>query len=178
MLAGRATAQLGTTYLRRSYSLKMRYATCFFCGNESIFMKNTAEECRKGAIPGKRVLVVDDDIGLLMTCQELLQAHDYQTSLAQNGAQALEVMKHRKVDAILCDLDMPELSGDLLYMAVGRAWPQLLKSFIFVTGNAENPTYEEFLKRAKATVLSKPFSINGLLEKLQAVLGSQPQQAT
>jgi len=143
-----------------------------------MIMANSAMECRNGPGHGKRVLVVDDDIGLLMTCQELLQAHDYQTSLAQNGAQALEVMKHRKVDAILCDLDMPELSGDLLYMAVGRAWPQLLKSFIFVTGNAENPTYEEFLKRVKATVLPKPFFIGRLLEKLQAVLGSQPQQAT
>jgi CheY-like chemotaxis protein len=141
-------------------------------------MDNSAEECRKGPIQGKRVLVVDDDIELLVTCQGLLEAHNYEACLAQSGAQALKLMHNHEVDAILCDLDMPGLSGDLFYSEVGRGWPHLLKRFIFVTGNAENPTYEEFLKRAKANVLSKPFSIKGLLEKLEGVLGIQAQPAT
>jgi CheY-like chemotaxis protein len=141
-------------------------------------MDTSAQKCGKSPVQGKRVLVVDDDIELLVTCQGLLEAYNYEACLAQNGAQALELMHNREVDAILCDLDMPELSGDLFYSEVGRAWPHLLKRFIFVTGNAENPTYEEFLKRAKANVLSKPFFISGLLEKLQAVLGIQAQPAT
>jgi len=136
-------------------------------------MGNTALESRNGAAQGKRVLLVDDDLELLLTWQELLQAHNYETSTAENGAQALKVMKDREVDAILCDLDMPGLSGDLLYMEVGRAWPQLLKRFMFITGNAGNPTYENFLKSTKAPVLSKPVSIDLLLEKLQAMLGIQ-----
>jgi DNA-binding response OmpR family regulator len=132
-------------------------------------MADIAMERRNGPVQGKRVLVVDDDIELLLTYQELLQAHNYQVSTAENGTQALKLLKNRKVDAILCDLDMPELSGDLLYLEVGHAWPQLLQRFIFLTGNVENPTYERFLKSINATVLSKPLSIACLLEKLQAV---------
>ena len=130
-----------------------------------------------GSVQGKRVLVVDDDIDLLLTCQELLQAHNYETSTAENGAQALKLMKNREVDAILCDLDMPELSGDLFYIEVGRTWPQLLKRFIFVTANAENPTYEKFLKSTKAPVLSKPLSFDRLLGQLQALFGTQPKSS-
>jgi len=138
-------------------------------------MKRTGEKHRKGMVQGRRVLVVDDDIELLLVCQGLLEAHDYEACLAQNGSQALRVMTNREVDAILCDLQMPELSGDLFYRAVGRAWPQLQKRFIFVTGNAENPAYEAFLKTTQATVLSKPFPIDRLLEKLESVLDIQAQ---
>ena len=126
---------------------------------------------RNTAGQSKRVLLVDDDIELLLMFETLLQANDYQTHTAANGAQALKVLRNIEVDAILCDLDMPELSGDLLYLEVGRAWPGLLKRFIFVTGNAENPLYEEFLKRTQPTVLEKPISIVRLLEQLEAVFG-------
>ena len=138
-------------------------------------MRNTNIEGRNGPVQGKRVLVVDDNIEMLLLCQGLLEAHNYQPSLAQNGAQALNLMKHREVDAILCDLEMPELSGDHFYSAVGRTWPQLLKRFVFVTGNADNPTYEDFLKNTKAAVLCKPIPIDRLLEKLRTVLGSQAE---
>jgi len=140
-------------------------------------MKNTAEKQPKRPIQRGRVLVVDDDIQLLLVCQGLLEAHDYEACLAQNGSQALKVMTDREVDAILCDLQMPELAGDLFYRAVSRGWPQLLKRFIFVTGHAENPTYAEFLKSTQATVVSKPFPIDHLLGKLRAVLGIYPQPA-
>jgi len=138
-------------------------------------MKSTAEKQRKRPVQRGRVLVVDDDVELLLLCQGLLEAHDYEACLAQNGSQALKVMTNREVDAILCDLQMPELAGDLFYRAVSRGWPQLLKRFIFVTGHAQNPTYAEFLKSAQATVLHKPVSIDHLVEKLQAVLGIQTQ---
>ena len=135
-------------------------------------------ESRNGSPRGKRVLLVDDDIELLLTYQELLQAHDYEVSTAENGDQALRLLKSREVDAIICDLDMPELSGDLLYVEVGQAWPPLLKRFIFLTGNAENPTYERFLKTSRANVLFKPLSIACLLEKLQVVLDIQAKPST
>jgi CheY-like chemotaxis protein len=121
----------------------------------------------------KHVLVVDDDIELTLTWQALLQVHDYRASTAANGVQALKLVMESDVDAILCDLNMPELSGDLFYIEVSRARPHLLKRFIFVTGNADDSLYETFLKGTKAPVLFKPVSFDRLLEKLQAVLGTE-----
>ena len=129
-------------------------------------------DTRSSPVNHKHILVVDDDIELALTWQALLQVHDYRASTAANGAQALKLVMNSDVDAILCDLSMPELAGDLFYIEVGRARPQLLRRFIFVTGNAENPLYETFLKSVKAPVLSKPISFDRLLEKLKAVLGA------
>ena len=121
----------------------------------------------------KHVLIVDDDIELTLMFQALLQVHDYRASTAANGAEALKLVMDSDVDAIVCDLQMPELSGDLFYIEVSRARPHLQKRFIFVTGNVDNSLYETFLKGAKAPVLSKPVSFDRLLEKLQAVLGTE-----
>lgn len=130
-------------------------------------------ETQSGPVPTKHVLVVDDDIELAITYQALLQAHGYQVSTASDGAQALKLVLHGDVDAILCDLQMPELTGDLFYMEVGRARPHLLRRFIFITGNADDPFYASFLKSVKAPVLGKPVSLDHLLGKLKTVLGSE-----
>ena len=120
----------------------------------------------------KHVLVVDDDIELAFTYQALLQLRGYRVSTAANGAQALKLVLNSDVDAILCDLSMPELAGDLFYIAVGRVRPQLTNRFIFVTANADNPLYETFLKSVKVPVIAKPVSFDRLLERLKAVIGN------
>jgi DNA-binding NarL/FixJ family response regulator len=75
-----------------------------------------------------------------------------------------------EVDAILCDLSMPELSGDLFYREVGRARPRLLKRFVFLTANADSPLYETFLKSVPVPVIAKPAPVESVLAKLAAVL--------
>jgi two-component system, NtrC family, sensor kinase len=123
-------------------------------------------------VSSKHVLVVDDDIELALTYQALLQLRGYRVSTAANGVQALKLVLNNDVDAVLCDLSMPELAGDLFYIEVSRARPHLMKRFIFVTGNADNPLYETFLKSVKAPVLAKPVSLDRLVGKLQAVFSA------
>ncbi len=131
-------------------------------------------ETQSGPVPTPHVLVVDDDIELTLTYQALLQAHGYRVSTAADGEQALKLVLTDAVDVIVCDLHMPDLTGDLFYVEVGRVRPHLLKRFIFLTGNADHPLYESFLKNVKAPVLRKPISIDHLLAKLRAVLGAEP----
>jgi CheY-like chemotaxis protein len=130
-------------------------------------------ETQCGPVSTKHVLVVDDDIEFALMYQALLQVHGYRVSTAADGSQALKLILNSNVDAILCDLHMPELTGDLFYVEVGRARPHLLRRFIFVTGYADDPIYETFLKNVKAPVLCKPISIDHLLGKLKALLGSE-----
>ena len=132
----------------------------------------TDMDALKRPVSSKHVLVVDDDIQLALTYQALLQMHGYRVSTAADGAQALKLVLNSDVDAILCDLNMPELTGDLLYLEAGRARPHLLKRFIFVTGNRNDPLYDTFLKETNAPVLAKPVSFNRLLGELQAVFSA------
>src|ERR1019366_2917626 len=130
-------------------------------------------DTRSSPVNHKHILVVDDDIELALTWQALLQVHDYRASTAANGVQALKLVMNTDVDAILCDLSMPELAGDLFYIEVSRARPQLLRRFIFVTANADNPLYQIFLRSVKAPVVSKPVSFDRLLETLRTLLGNE-----
>ncbi len=118
----------------------------------------------------KHLLLVDDDLILALTYQELLEANGYEVSTAGNGREALKVLGNAHVDAIICDLSMPELSGDLFYQEVGRAHPELRKRFVFLTANADNPLYENFLKSIAAPVVAKPATVERVLEKLRPLL--------
>jgi CheY-like chemotaxis protein len=117
----------------------------------------------------KHVLVVDDNVDLAQTYQALFEAHDYRVTLADNGIVALKLLEQTEVDAILCDISMPQLEGDMFYLTVGRVWPKLLPRFVFVTGNADNPKYAKFLANVSAKVLCKPVKIDELLQAIQAV---------
>ena len=119
---------------------------------------------------GKHVLLVDDDLVLALMYQELLEANGYEVSTAGGGREALKLLSSSAVDAIICDLSMPELSGDLFFREVAMAYPQLRRRFVFLTANADNPLYENFLKSIAAPVVSKPATIEHLLEKLRPVI--------
>jgi CheY-like chemotaxis protein len=121
-----------------------------------------------------RVLVVDDDEVLSLIFQQLLEAYHYEVITAANGALALKQILVQDVDAILCDLRMPELEGDLFYGAVERMKPHLCSRFIFITGAAEDPKYRTFLSQVKSPVLRKPVVSANLLEELRRLLETQP----
>ena len=120
----------------------------------------------------KRLLVVDDNTDLAQTYQELFEANGYQVSLARNGVQGLKHVLEHAVDAILCDLSMPRLEGDMFHQTVQRIWPQLGKRFVFLTGNAENPKYENFLKVVSCPVLYKPVAVDKLLATLRGLIAA------
>jgi CheY-like chemotaxis protein len=111
----------------------------------------------------KHLLVVDDNVELAQSFKELLELHGYRVSLAHDGVQALKLMTQADVDGIVCDLTMPQLEGDMFHNAASHVRPELTDRFVFVTGNANNPKYEAFLKRVNARVLYKPVKVNDLV---------------
>ena len=121
----------------------------------------------------KRILVVDDDVELALIYQRLLESCHYEASTASDGALALKLIISQDVDAVLCDLRMQELDGDLFYAAVERVKPHLCRRFIFITGEAEDPKYHAFLSHVKSPVLHKPVAPAKLLEELRRLLEAQ-----
>lgn len=117
----------------------------------------------------KHVLVVDDNMELAQTYKELLETHGYMVSLAGNGVLALKLILDTDVDAILCDLGMPQLEGDMFYVTVERVRPHLARRIIFLTGHVGHPKYEAFLGKIAAPVLYKPVSIDSLLGALRGL---------
>ena len=118
----------------------------------------------------RHVLVVDDNLELAQTCQRLFEEHGYVASVASNGVLALKILLQADVDAVVCDLKMPQLEGDMFYVTVRRVKPHLSDRFIFITGMGDDPKFRTFIKQVAAPVFFKPVPFGELLQAVQSVL--------
>jgi len=121
----------------------------------------------KPAEPRKRhVLIVEDEVDLALSYKELLEAHGFSVHTAQTGVIALKHILNKEVDAVICDLKLPQLEGDMFYLTVERNKPQVCDRFIFITGMADNPKFQPFISKMKGRVLLKPVRVEQVLEAL------------
>jgi DNA-binding NtrC family response regulator len=130
----------------------------------------SAMENKETAPAKKHVLIVDDNIELAQSYKYLLEAHHYQVSTVESSVLALKHILHRRVDAIICDLKMPQVAGDMFYATIDGVNPELRHRFVFITGEAEHPKFQTFVSKVEAPVLRKPVPIAKLLLALESVL--------
>ena len=58
-----------------------------------------------------RILIVDDDLTIRKFVRANLEARDYETLMAADGAEALQVMEKELPDLVLLDIMMPHMDG-------------------------------------------------------------------
>jgi CheY-like chemotaxis protein len=126
---------------------------------------------------GQSVLVVEDDSELAGMIDYFLRGHGYQVTCVANGIEALRLVMETDYEAILCDMVMPRMPGDMFFMAVRRVRPHLCDRFVFVTAHQENPRIKEFLNQMPQLVLRKPFHLDDLLLMLLRVFAAQRESA-
>jgi len=64
-----------------------------------------------------KILVVDDESSIRRTLKEILEFEKHNVTLAQNGLEALELIKEEEFDAALLDIKMPEMDGMEVWLA-------------------------------------------------------------
>jgi CheY-like chemotaxis protein len=72
-----------------------------------------------------KVLIVDDDAAVRNSLAMLLKASGYEVKTASNGIAALMLLKCQAPAILLCDLNMPEMSGFELIFEVREQFPNL-----------------------------------------------------
>jgi response regulator RpfG family c-di-GMP phosphodiesterase len=130
-------------------------------------METKSDEPKK-----KHVLIVEDEVDLALSYKELLEAHGFSVHTAPTGVIALKHILNKPVDAVICDLKLPQLEGDMFYITVERTKPQVCERFIFITGVADNPKFQPFINKMKGRVLLKPVGVEQLLQALNDLLKS------
>jgi CheY-like chemotaxis protein len=106
-----------------------------------------------------RVLVVDDDPGMLSALTRLLQRDGHTVQTATDGQAALALLQEGGYDLILCDLLMPALDGQTLYGLLQRQLPALCQRMIFLTGDTLSPDSMRFVEQCGLPWIQKPCSI-------------------
>jgi CheY-like chemotaxis protein len=105
-----------------------------------------------------RVLVVDDDPGVLSVCITLLQLLGCDVQAANSGREALDMLllRDEPADLVLLDLQMPGTRGDEVLRVLRRARPELR---VVMMSGRPNVQLERFLAMGADAVLSKPFRL-------------------
>jgi DNA-binding NtrC family response regulator len=111
------------------------------------------------------VLVVDDEREICESIQRLLK--DHRVDIAPGAAQALEHLRERSYDVILCDLLMPSMTGMDLHAHLAKVRPELASRMIFMTGGPFGQGIREFLATVPNARLDKPFEAEELLPLLE-----------
>ena len=83
-------------------------------------------------------------------------------TIVPDGALALKFLQDHHLDAVVCDLQMSRVEGDLLYATVERSNPSLARRFIFITGLDDYPLFQKFIDTAQLPALRKPVALAAL----------------
>jgi signal transduction histidine kinase len=119
----------------------------------------------------RRILVVDDERALAGALASALgRVHD--VAIASDGRKALELMAEQRFDVVLCDLCMPDISGETVYLHERERNRSHAGVFIFMTGIGFGGDVEGFLASTGRPYLEKPFSLERALDAIEHVAAS------
>jgi PAS domain S-box-containing protein len=113
----------------------------------------------------RRILIVEDDLALGRALAEELGTR-YSVQLAQGGAQALQRLGAERFDVIVCDVRMPEFSGESVYAGACVLNPSYANSFIFMTGLGSGHELHRLHELYRCPILEKPFPLERLLQAI------------
>jgi two-component system NtrC family sensor kinase len=118
---------------------------------------------------GRSALIIDDepDVGLVLS--EMLTALGMRCEVVTSGEAAVERLKGRDYDAIICDVRLPGIDGPALYAWIMEHRPHLGARIAFVTGDTLGQASERFLRQVLRPLLEKPFlpaDVRRLLDEL------------
>ncbi len=114
------------------------------------------------------ILVVDDEEALCGLAEEILIKHGYKVLCAENGKQALEILKTESVDLLFSDVIMPGMDGYELASRVKKNYPDII---IQMASGFSNKRHEsEFNEKLHQQRLLKPYRSKMLLRRIRELL--------
>src|SRR3989440_13095963 len=122
----------------------------------------------------KKILIVDDDVGLMRVTREALTSFlRCEVDTSASPEYGFELALKKTYDLLLFDFQMPMIDGAMLFFLIGKVYnhsvpPRILPPLLLVTGKADEERARELLKEpGVAGLLAKPFRMNRLLKKVQ-----------
>ncbi len=117
-----------------------------------------------------RVLVLDDEPGILRLCARLLQGEGHQVKMSDNPLRALTLLETLKWDLLVVDIRMPEMSGFDVVARVRSLQPDM--AILVMTGFGTVETAIQALRQGVDGLLLKPFSGQEFLDAVEMALES------
>lgn len=107
-----------------------------------------------------KVLIVDDQFGIRILLNEVLQKEGYETYQAANGVQALDILQKHSPDLVLLDMKIPGMDG----IEILKRMKVIDKDIqvIIMTAYGELDMIQEAKNLGALTHFAKPFDIDDI----------------
>ena len=105
-----------------------------------------------------RVLVIDDEPDVAELNAEILTRGGFDAQFMTNAQDALVALQSGEYDAVLSDLNMPDVDGRGIFDAITERRPELAAHTGFLTGDTMGKKSQVFLGEAKRPYIEKPVS--------------------
>jgi len=126
----------------------------------------------------KHILVVDDEQNTLRSMEFILEAANYQVSVAKNGYEALNVLSNETgspIDLIITDIQMPMLTGLKLIENLQEFSYDI--PVLIITGYGNKQLYAQLLENGYNEILDKPIEEDELLRCVKKLIDNGNQSS-
>src|SRR4030066_1049918 len=121
----------------------------------------------------KKVLIVDDEETLTWSMARSLSKDKdkYEVVIANNGREALNLLKKNKVDLVISDIRMPDINGLDLLVKIKKEYPQT--KVIIMTAYGSSDVQKEANRRGSLYYVEKPFEISDIRKIIIDLIGKR-----
>jgi DNA-binding response OmpR family regulator len=127
-------------------------------------------------MPQSRILTIEDDAAIRRGIVDALTFAGYDVVQAANGNEGCRAAVSREYDLLLLDMVLPGMSGLEILQAVRNARPTL--PVIILSARGEERDRVGGLRMGADDYVVKPFSVDELLARVEAVLRRSPARPT
>lgn len=116
----------------------------------------------------KRILLIEDEPGLVLTLSDRLRSEGYEVESAGDGGEGMELASSRPFDLIILDLMLPDMSG--FDVCRDMRQQKLQTPILMLTARAQVEDKVVGLKLGADDYLTKPFETIELMARIEALL--------
>ena len=118
---------------------------------------------------GSSILVVEDDQALAEALKDTLLLAGYSVIMAENGRQALIELESNNINLIVSDINMPQMSGDVLLKRVKTLYPDVPIMLMTAYGTIEQAV--DAMRDGAVDYMVKPFEAEVLINMVSRYVG-------
>jgi DNA-binding NtrC family response regulator len=119
--------------------------------------------------PPRRICLIEDDEIMGESLADRFRLEGVNCDWHRTGATALDALRVQAYALVISDIRLPDITGDQLFETLLREHCSL-PPFIFITGHGDIDTAVRLLKEGAHDYITKPFDLDALVEKIQALI--------
>ena len=122
----------------------------------------------------EKILVIDDEAIVRISCERTLAPEGYQVSVASGGREGLMFLEKEPFSLVLLDLKMPDIDGIEVLNIMKEKWPDT--KVVIITGYSTVDTAVQALRLGAFNFIEKPFTPDTLISAVKEIFDRTDQK--